>query len=243
MSTAQGGEHECEQLQDAASYVLCALEDLEAQAFAEHLTTCESCREEVAKLQPVANTLAVGVARATPPHSLRARIMAPVHAEAELLRAAGHEADRVVPARRGVRSVVRRGLLPALAATLALGAGLLVGALAINGGSSVKLEVIRASVVAPGHRATAVLRKSGTHLELVVLGMPAPPPGNIYEVWLERGTQAPEPTDALFSVTRSGSGAVGVPGYVKGVSQVLVTAEPLGGTLKPTRTPVIVAKI
>jgi hypothetical protein len=46
----------------------------------------------------------------------------------------------------------------------------------------------------------------------------------------------------LFSVTRTGSGSVGVP-YLRGVSKVLVTDEPLGGSLKPTREPVIVAKV
>ena len=95
----------------------------------------------------------------------------------------------------------------------------------------------------PGIASTAELRKVGSHLQLVVEGMPAPPPGHIYEVWLERGTQAPEPTDALFSVTKTGAGSIGVPGDLRGVSDVLVTAEPLGGTLKPTRTPVIVAKV
>ena len=73
--------------------------------------------------------------------------------------------------------------------------------------------------------------------------MPAPPPGHIYEVWLEHGTQTPRPTDVLFSVTHSGGGWVGVPGSLEGVSKVLVTAEPLGGSLKPTREPVIVASI
>ena len=62
-------------------------------------------------------------------------------------------------------------------------------------------------------------------------------------MWLEHGTAAPEPTDALFSVTRTGSGAVGVPGDLQGVSKVLVTDEPLGGSLKPTRTPVILGSI
>ena len=121
--------------------------------------------------------------------------------------------------------------------------GLLIGALAFKGEPSERTEVIPAAVVAPGSHATAELRKVGSHLELVVVGMPAPPPGRIYEVWLEHGTAAPEPTDALFSVTRTGSGAVGVPGDLQGVSKVLVTDEPLGGSLKPTRTPVILGSI
>ena len=47
----------------------------------------------------------------------------------------------------------------------------------------------------------------------------------------------------LFSVTHSGAGSVGVPGSLSGVSKVLVTDEPLGGSLKPTRTPIIVASV
>jgi hypothetical protein len=231
-------ELDCELRLDAAAYVLSALEETEARSFDEHLAGCPICREEVAQLQSVADALAAGVPRVEAPTGLRARIMATVYTEAELLSAAGHGADRVAPARS-----VRRGLIPALAAAAALGVGVLVGALAINTGSSQRTEVIRAAVAIPGHRVTAELRKVGTHLQLVVEGMPAPPPGRIYEVWLERGTAAPEPTDALFSVTTTGAGSVGVPGNLQGVSDVLVTAEPLGGSLKPTRTPVIVAKV
>ncbi len=235
-------EHEldCGRLQDAAAYVLSAFEEQEVPAYREHLAECPVCRDEVAELQVVADLLAVGVAtRAEPSSGLRARVMAVVHAEAELLRAAGHEADRVTP----VRPRWRRRLVPSLASALALGAGLLIGALAINTGSSQPTEVLPAIVVAPGHHATAELRKVGSHLELVVVGMPAPPPGRIYEVWLERGAHAPEPTDALFSVTTAGRGSVGVSADLSGVSKVLVTDEPLGGSLKPTRTPVIVAKV
>jgi hypothetical protein len=231
-------ELDCERRLDAAAYVLCALEEAEARAFDEHLDGCPICREEVAQLQSIADALAAGVPRVDAPQGLRARIMATVHAEAELLRAAGHEADRVAPARPA-----RRRLMPAFGATLALGAGVLIGALAINTGSSQRTEVIHAAVAIPGHRVTAELRKVGTHLQLVVEGMPAPPPGHIYEIWLEHGSEAPEPTDALFSVTKTGAGSVGVPGDLQGVSDVLVTAEPLGGSLKPTRTPVIVAKV
>jgi hypothetical protein len=232
---------DCAHGADAAAYVLCALEDAEARSFGEHLTTCPICREEVAQLQAVADALAVGVPRADAPPALAARIMATVYAEAELLSAAGHDADRVAPARAA--HTTRRGLIPAFTAAVALAAGLLIGAFAINTGSSQRTEVIRAAVVEPGHHVVADLREVGGHLELVVQGMPAPPPGRIYEVWLERGTAAPAPTDALFSVTKTGDGTVGVPGNPHGLSDVLVTDEPLGGSLKPTRTPVIVAKV
>jgi hypothetical protein len=136
-------------------------------------------------------------------------------------------------------------LAPALATATALAAGLAIGALAINGGTNTvtRTQTIQAAVATPGYHATAALQKAGSHVVLVVTGMPAPPPGRIYEVWLERGTHAPQPTDVLFSVTHSGGGSVGVPENLEGVSKVLVTAEPLGGSLKPTREPVIVASI
>jgi anti-sigma-K factor RskA len=231
-------EHEmrCERSPDAAAYVLGALDPQEVQPFREHMEECAQCRVEVTHLQALADSLAIGVAPALAPTGLRARVMATVHAEAELLKAAGHEADRP-PA----TPWWRWRLAPALAAATALVAGLLIGALAIGSSSTTRTQVVQATVLAPGHRATAELRKVGSHVELVVEGLPAPPPGRIYEVWLERGTQAPEPTDVLFSVTHRGDGSVGVSGYESGVSKVLVTDEPLGGSLKPTRTPIIIA--
>ncbi|HEY3759350.1 MAG TPA: anti-sigma factor [Solirubrobacteraceae bacterium] len=240
MSFTPEHDLDCAQRLDAAAYALHALDEAEARAFGEHLHSCPVCREELAQLQSVTDALAAGVPRTEAPPALAARIMATVYAEAELLKAAGHDADRVVPERR-----VRRGLLPAFASALALAAGLLIGAFAINTGSTThqSTEVIHAAVAIPGRRVTAEVRKVGSHLQLVVEGMPAPPPGHIYEIWLEHGTAAPEPTDALFSVTKTGAGSVGVPGDLHGVSDVLVTAEPLGGSLKPTRTPVIVAKV
>jgi hypothetical protein len=77
------------------------------------------------------------------------------------------------------------------------------------------------------------------HAELVVSGMPPPPPGRIYEVWLSRGASSPQPTDVLFGVTRRGNGSVNVPGRLNGVKEVMVTSEPLGGSLRPTSAPVL----
>ncbi len=100
--------------------------------------------------------------------------------------------------------------------------------------------MIRAEVLAP--RASASVRVSGGHAELNIAGMPQTTPGRVYEVWVKR-TGAPQPTDALFTVSRAGSATVGVPGSVTGVKEILVTSEPRGGSPAPTRTPVIVAKV
>ncbi len=255
--SSRAHELDCERLTECAAYVLGALDEPEAATLRVHLDECPACRTEVAHLQLVVNLLALGVPRVAVPESLRARVVGTAHAEADLRGTAAREAaarqaaGREVAGREagGAASAQVRGpstlrrLVPALAGALAVGVGLLIGALAFKGEPSERTQVIPAAVVAPGYHATAELRKVGSHLELVVVGMPAPPPGRIYEVWLEHGTAAPAPTDALFSVTRAGDGSVGVPGDLRGVNKVLVTDEPLGGSLKPTRTPVIVGSI
>jgi hypothetical protein len=70
-----------------------------------------------------------------------------------------------------------------------------------------------------------------------------PPAGHVYQVWLQRGRGAPQPTDALFTVNKSGHGHVEVPGSVKGVDTIMVTSEPRGGSLQPTGKPVITAAV
>jgi anti-sigma-K factor RskA len=238
MSMAKRG---CERCADAGAYVLGALDEHELEPFHEHLASCAECREEVAQLQGSADALALAVPHVEAPPEVRARLMSVVRGEAELLRAAGNEADR--PPMR-TSSIWRWRMLPALAATCALVAGLLIGALALNTGSSQQTRVIQAQVLPPaGHGASAQLRKVGSRVELQVSGMPAPALGRIYEVWLKAGSKAPAPTDVLFSVTGQGDGTVGVPGDLQGVSKVMVTEEPAGGSLKPTRNPVIVASV
>jgi Anti-sigma-K factor rskA len=167
---------------------------------------------------------------------LRKRLMVTVRAEAELLRAAGSEADRPARARSRWRL---RPLLGLAGATTALALGVLLGVLVIAGGSGQPVHVTAARVASSAHGASALLRQVGSRSELDVSDMPSPPQGRIYEVWLKRGNEAPRPTDALFSVTSEGSGSVDVPGDLHGVSQVLVTDEPLGGSTVPTRLPVI----
>jgi hypothetical protein len=93
------------------------------------------------------------------------------------------------------------------------------------------------SAVAP--RASAVLRQTGARTELVVNNLPAPPRGRIYQVWVRHGHANPDPTDVLFGVTHGGMGSVDVPGSMHGVTLVMVTAEPFGGSRAPTSQAVL----
>jgi anti-sigma-K factor RskA len=235
-----GELRECEQSGQAAAYVLGALEREEGERYSVHLTGCLICAAEVASLQPIVDTLPASAPLAKAPDVLRERVMVSVRSEAKLLQASGADADRLAPVRRPWHS--RR--LALLTAATAMGVGVLIGAVAIDTGSPAPaVHVTTAQLASLPAGAGALVRESGAHGELVVSGVPQPPRGKIYEIWLARADGTPQPTNALFGITRAGNASVDVPGDLTGVKQVLVTAEPLGGSSHPTSSPIIVATL
>jgi anti-sigma-K factor RskA len=129
----------------------------------------------------------------------------------------------------------RRRTLIVAASAIALCAAL-AGAVVLDRGSREPDDVrIAASV----RGASAALARVGADAELQLAGMPQPPVGEVYEVWLVRAAAPPQATDALFTVTSSGRASVEVPGELRGVREVMVTAEPLGGSASPTSAAVL----
>jgi len=257
----------CEHRDDAGAWVLGALSDDERERFAAHLPGCEVCMREVAELQMVADTLPLAAPQIAPPPELKERIMSVVRAEAAVMQAAGPAADAAPAAEApGEGAAARPGPEPAApererprkkrrswwrlpslalrpipaavaaAVLIAIGVG---GGVLISGGDEAR--TVQAQVVAPSSPgARAALTTDDDRATLRVRGFPAPPPGRVYQVWLKRPGRPPDPTTALFT-TRGGDATVEVPGSVAGVDQVLVTAEPDGGSQEPTRDPVIIA--
>jgi anti-sigma-K factor RskA len=234
----------CEQLETAGAWVLGAVGEHEAAGYAEHLRTCADCQAEVARLRPPADALALASEQVPPPPALRDRIMLVVESEAQLLRATGPEADQPQPQSQPQRKPSRerrwflRPIPVAALAAAALAVGVGVGLL-VSGGQSTR--TIQAQVAMSGARAT--ISVTGDHAKLEVSGMRNPPPGHVYQVWVKRGSAAPRPTDALFTVNSSGHGHIEVPGSVKGVNTIMVTAEPAGGSTTPTLPAVITAPV
>jgi anti-sigma-K factor RskA len=209
--------------QDAAPYVLGALEPAEARAFARHLEGCASCREEVAALAPVLDALPSSVPAQRVPRALRRRVLRAVREEPKAVE-------------RGRPRRVRPAAATPRAGWLALGAAVaaaLVLQLAVGRSQD---RVITASV------GQARLRVAGGHGELVVEHLPPLPPDRTYELWLVGPGAAPRPS-TLFAVTARGTADVGVPGELGRVRGLLVTVEPRGGSLAPTRRPVIVERL
>jgi anti-sigma factor RsiW len=230
------------------AYVLGALSDDERTRMQAHIASCPRCHDDVVALQATADLIPAAVPQIDPPAGLKQRIMRVVESEAELLAAAGSAADRPQPRRRR-----RRGLAPRWLSERPLAAALAAAALAVVGvvgfalggsGTTPTARTVEAFVdptVAPG--ASASVAVSSRQLVLRVARLPAPPSGHIYEVWLQRRGRPPAPTNALFGVSSDGSGSAVVGGDLHGVQQVLVTAEPDGGSLMPTRSPIITADV
>jgi anti-sigma-K factor RskA len=216
---------------NAAAYALGALSETEAREFEEHLASCAICRDEVAACQQVANQLPMSAAQYDVPRGLRRRVF-------EAVRAEQAQAPGTRPGRRGRWSMFTFLSQPFVAAGVAaaLGVGILIG-LVISPSTTFRTHEYPAQV---GY---ATIRISNGRAELISNNLKPPPPGDVYEVWLEHGSQAPLPTDTLFNVTSKNTCDVGLSGSFKGVTEVLVTAEPAGGTQTPTTTPVITAHV
>jgi anti-sigma-K factor RskA len=231
---------DCRHRDDAGPWVLGALAEEDARAFALHLEACPSCRAEVSDLQMVADVLPMAAPQVVPPPALKGRIMAVVESEAQLLRAAGPDADRPpapeAPAKRR-RLAWLRPLPAAVLATALLALGV-VGGVLLSGGEDTTSH--------PGFGpkgAQVALRVTGDHGELDLRGMPAAPAGRVYQVWLVHGKDKPRPTHTLFNVPSDGRARVEILESLKDTDQVLVTTEPPGGSQAPTSAPMLGAKL
>jgi hypothetical protein len=219
-------------------WLLGALPEQEAEGFRTHLEACADCRADAESLRVAVDALPASAAPTTPPPALKGRLMAVVEREASLLQAAGPDADRAKPPRRRRRFPSPAGLAqrPALALPLVLlllvigGGAALLGRTAFD--QDARTVVARVNPELKGSRAS--LEVDGDRARIVGTRLPAPPAGHVYQVWLDRGGKAPEPTSALFSTRRDGSASVDVPGSLDGVRAVMVTDEPSGGSSKPT---------
>ena len=219
------------------AWMLGALPEDEAEGFRSHLDSCADCRADAESLRVAVDALPASTPPMNPPPELKGRLMAVVEREASLLKAAGPDADRAKESRRrrfpGLSGLTLR---PALATGLVLlllvigGGAALLGRTALD--QDARTVVARVNPELKGSRAS--LEVDGDRARIVGTKLPPPPAGHVYQVWLDRGGKAPEPTAALFSTRSDGTVSVDVPGSIDGVRAVMVTDEPSGGSPKPT---------
>jgi anti-sigma-K factor RskA len=212
---------------ELAPYLLGALGPDEVDELDRHLAACAECRGELERLRPVAQVLPESVERVVPPPQLRARVMAEVHAgigeeRARTRPAFGHRGRAVFL--RPAAAVVAVVLLAAAALTFAIG----------DGGPDDEVTTVAAGK-APGVTAELVSEDDSGTLHLANLR--SLPPNEALQAWVQRGKRV-EPAGTPF-VSRPNGTAVAEIDDMQGVSTVMVTVEPRGGSAFPTSDPLI----
>ncbi|WP_249011154.1 anti-sigma factor domain-containing protein [Conexibacter sp. DBS9H8] len=222
---------------DAPAYALGALDDAELAAFTRHLRACSVCREEVESFEALVHVLPMSVPQYQAPRGLRRAVMAEVRADARTRRAAARPPVTArTPLTRPSLPGFRAGWVGAAVAVVLVLAVITVG-LTAGGTRHIGARMYAASVGS----GEVILSRSDN--QLVVHHLAPLGPGRTYEVWLKRATGSPQPTSVLFNVSASGDGAVDLPSGLGGVTEVMVTQEPAGGTARPTSQPVLITHL
>jgi anti-sigma-K factor RskA len=214
---------------EIAAYLLDALEPGEAAELERHLAGCEECRTELEWLRPAVQLLPESVERIEAPQELRGRLMEQVRAET----------GRAVPAARQrtpVGGILGWRLRPAvgLAALLLVVAG--AAAYAIGGSGS---DDGGTTTVVSGHShgVTAEMIRDGESGTLHLANLRQLPRDEVLQAWVQRGERV-ESAKTLFVPNPDGTASAPID-EMEGVSTVMVTAEPRGGSMQPTSAPIV----
>ena len=233
----------------SGAYALDALEPgAERDRFTRHLSRCQSCASEVRGFREVATALAFATA-AEPPAGLRDRVLA----AAARTRQQPPEVSTHARPRRARSRVPWVPWLSGVVATASIVVAVLFGfaqahtqdelnqVRAENQAISLLLSAPKAKLltypVTHGGLATVVLAADRHELAVVTTGLPALPPGKVYQLWL---IGKPTITSAgLLPPAKDGqTPAVLATGVVKGDALGL-TVEPAGGSAQPTTKPIL----
>lgn len=227
---------------DLAAYAIGALDPHDMAAFAKHLSECDRCRAELHRLAPAVELLPGAVEQLEPPPGLRARIMAEVEAETGIEGALA--GGRAGAARRTRAWRPRWRPLVALAGSAAVAAAFAIG-LVVAGGEDAGggSSTVPVQALAPARTAqiSGTLAGSGDRWQLDVDGLPALRGEREYQAWVMRDG-AVQPS-SLFVLNRDGHATVAIPESLRDGDQVLVTAEPRGGSPQPTTRPLLSAQV
>ncbi len=214
---------------DLAAYLLGALEPGEAAALERHLAGCEECRTELEWLRPAVQLLPESVERVEPAPRLRQNLMEQVRAEAGSASAAPSRARRW-----GINGWSLRPLAGLTAVVLVVAA---VAAYAIgtndSGGGGKTLTVTTGH--APG--VTAEMVSQGESGTLHLANLHQLPPDKVLQAWVEREGRV-ESAKTLFVPNQDGTASATIDD-MDGVTTVMVTAEPRGGSVQPTSAPLV----
>jgi hypothetical protein len=233
----------------AGVYALDLLEPgAERDRFNHHLNRCQSCASEVRGFREVATALAFAAA-AEPPPGLRERVMAAVARTRQL-------PPEIRAHARPRRSRPRESWVPWLAGAVAAAAIVIAVIFGLaQAHTQAELNRVRAQnqeisgvLTAPdaklltsrttaGGAAVVVLAPSRRQLVVTTAGLPALPPGKVYQLWLIGPVKIV--SAGLLPAAEGGrTPPVLASGIVAG-DKLGLTVEPAPGTAQPTTTPIL----
>jgi len=241
----------------AGAYALDALTEFERASFARHVADCEACATEVAELRETASRFG-GAAWDAPPPSLRASVMAEISRTRQIPMGSPepttHGEVAVRRWRRFSAAAVAAGIVAVggVATTWAVEENRVREAqqqaqqaqtdldqqrriTAILGAPDVQLRGVD---VEGGGRITVAISPSRGQGVALMAGLPVPPPGEVYQLWMIRGQQ-PTSAGVMASGQRSG---VTFLADTAGAETLGVTAEP-GPNGSATPDPNLVAAV
>jgi anti-sigma-K factor RskA len=229
--------------ENIAAYVLGALPELDSHVLEQHLAGCESCRAEVELLRPVGHGLARSVPQVEPPASLKANLMRTVNEEAQLRAAERRDSRERRGFLRRLSDLEPRTAMAGALAVLALGVviGVSVTQLDQQGTTARTIPAKIDRRLMPTGTAVLAVSANDRQATLEVRGAPAPPPGRVYQLWIQRGRTIQR--GPVFTVAPDGSRSASVPGGVRGAQAVMVTVERAGGVRAPTGRPIMTISV
>jgi hypothetical protein len=99
----------------------------------------------------------------------------------------------------------------------------------------------QSTITASKGTVTASLERDGDSGTLHLTGLGQLPAGQVYQAWVQRDGDV-EPS-SLFAPMADGTASAAIPDDLDGAEQVMVTAEPKGGSRKPTGPPIVNVRI
>jgi anti-sigma factor RsiW len=241
----------------AGAYALDALTEIERASFTRHIAACEACATEVAELRETASRLGAAAWEAPPP-SLRASVLSEIsrtrqipvgspepftHGEVAVRRWRRFSAAAVaagIVAVGGVATTwvveenrVREAQQQTQQAQTDLEQQRRITA--ILGAPDVQLHGVD---VKGGGRITVAISPSAGQGVALMAGLPMPPPGEVYQLWMIRG-ERPSSAGVMAFGQRSG---VNLLPDIRGADTFGVTAEP-GPNGSATPAPDLVAAV
>jgi anti-sigma factor RsiW len=206
----------CARADDLAAYALGALDEREEAGMSAHIEGCDHCRERLRWLAPALETLPESVEQIDPPSRLRRELMKTVQADAE--------AEPPPATSRGWRDLrVRFGGF-AFGPATALAAVLVLVAAGV-GYEAADTDSEGRTVAASGPPGSeAELQVGGGQATFVAEEVPPLPRGDVYQVWVRRGSKVEASTS--FRPDAAGGATAPIPEAAHDADQVMITREP-----------------